>query len=121
VLCVDDERDILDAMKGLLTRWGCRVHLAHSASEAKAIFEHHSPAILLVDFQLSDGQTGFELVDFLHAHGQSGFVAALVSASPSAEVREGARRRGMDCLAKPINASALRALLTRLQEARTRG
>ncbi len=59
VLCIDNERAILDGMETLLGGWGCRTLVAADLSEAIAAIEdsHLEPDGFLVDYHL-DGANG---------------------------------------------------------------
>src|SRR3984957_15620760 len=60
VLCIDNDRAILDGMEAVLGGWGCRVLKAADVAEALAVMEASSssdPDGLLVDYHL-DGSNG---------------------------------------------------------------
>lgn len=54
VLCVDNDDQVLDGQKSLLTRWGCEVALARSSTEVILGFEgdNQIPELVLLDYQL---------------------------------------------------------------------
>jgi anti-sigma regulatory factor (Ser/Thr protein kinase) len=58
VLCLDDEAPVLEATVALLQRWGCDARGARDDASAKAAFNGTTPDVVLLDFQLENGQTG---------------------------------------------------------------
>jgi len=54
VLCVDDERDVTDLVRFLLTRAGCDVASAASGRAALASVRDRRPDLLLLDLMLPD-------------------------------------------------------------------
>ena len=68
VLCVDNERSILDGMETLFNGWGCRTLKAASLTEALAAIEISGlePDGLLVDYHL-DGGNGIAVIGELAA------------------------------------------------------
>ena len=63
VLCVDDERTILDAMSALLEKWGCGVNTVQSLADARRLIDEGLEVdVLLADLELTDGQTGFDVI-----------------------------------------------------------
>ena len=68
VLCVDNEKEILDGMTALLTRWGVRVLVADGSAEARRLFESDRPDVVLADYRLGEGDCdGLELLQSLRA------------------------------------------------------
>jgi CheY-like chemotaxis protein len=63
VLCIDNDRSILDGMEKLLGGWGCRVLTAAGLTEALAAIEASGlePDGLLVDYHL-DGDNGISAI-----------------------------------------------------------
>jgi Na+/proline symporter/signal transduction histidine kinase/ActR/RegA family two-component response regulator len=113
VLCVDNERTILDGMQTLLGGWGCRVLTAADLTEALARLEGSGlePDGLLVDYHL-DGDDGIgAIAELRRRHGRD-LGAILVTADRSLRVREEARAAGVQVLNKPVKPAALRALIT---------
>ena len=55
VLCIDNEKAILQGMTELLTAWQCHVFTAVNAKQAREIYAKHEDDIdiLLVDYQLT--------------------------------------------------------------------
>jgi signal transduction histidine kinase/CheY-like chemotaxis protein len=116
VLCIDNERAILEGMETLLTGWGCRVLKGADLAEAMAALGASGlePDGLLVDYHL-DGGNGIAAIRQLR--GQLGrpdgrdVPAIVITADRSARVREEARAEGAHVLNKPLKPASLRALM----------
>ncbi|MEM9879900.1 MAG: PAS-domain containing protein [Pseudomonadota bacterium] len=113
VFCIDNDPDILSATTALLSRWNCIItgiqtaaHLAEALRGAAA-----SPDLVLLDYQLDDGATGFEYLDQLV--GKWGFQppVILMTAAQESDVETEAHERGVPVLRKPIAPAQLRALI----------
>ena len=113
VLCIDNERAILDGMQTLLGGWGCRVLKAVDLAEALAAIEGSGtePDGLLVDYHL-DGDNGLGVIAELRRRFGRDLAAILVTADRSLPVREEARAAGVHVLNKPVKPASLRALIT---------
>jgi len=116
VLCIDNERAIIDGMATLLGRWGCRVLKGADLAEAMTVLDASGlePDGLLVDYHL-DGGNGIATIRALrHRLGRSDgrdVPAIVITADRSIHVREGARAEGAHVLNKPIKPASLRALM----------
>jgi CheY-like chemotaxis protein/two-component sensor histidine kinase len=113
VLCIDNERSILDGMQTLLGGWGCRVLKAADLAEALAAIEGSGlePDGLLVDYHL-DGGNGVVAIAELRRRVRRDLAAILVTADRSVHVREEASAAGVHVLNKPVKPASLRALIT---------
>jgi Na+/proline symporter/signal transduction histidine kinase/ActR/RegA family two-component response regulator len=113
VLCIDNERTILDGMETLLGGWGCRVLTAPDLAAALAAIEASGlePDGLLVDYHL-DGGNGVAAIAELRRRRKRDMPAILITADRSAHVREEARAAGVHVLNKPVKPASLRALIT---------
>ena len=118
LLCVDDERVILDGMEAVLGAWGCEVRTARDAGTAIAVYKDFRPDIMLLDLRLQNDETGFEIVDAIRVLEGPAPACALLTASASDGTLDAAKRRGLDMLAKPVDPEKLRSLICRLAEAR---
>jgi Na+/proline symporter/signal transduction histidine kinase len=116
VLCIDNERTIVEGMETLLGGWGCRVLKAADLDEAiRAIAASGAePDGLLVDYHL-DGGNGIAAIAALRRHLNRLVPAILITADRSVHVREEARLEGAHLLNKPIKPASLRALITQWQ------
>jgi PAS domain S-box-containing protein len=111
VLCVDNDRPILDGMEALLGTWGVDVLKARNAAEAAGVAAESDFDVVLADYHLGDGVDGLELLRQLQASRAASFAAALITADHGTEVALLARTAGYPLLHKPLRPAALRALL----------
>jgi len=113
VLCIDNERAILDGMETLLGGWGCRTLKAADLTEALAAIATSGaePDGLLVDYHL-DGGNGITAIAELRRRLGRDVPAIVITADRSLHVREEARAEGAHLLNKPIKPASLRALIT---------
>jgi len=113
VLCIDNERAILDGMETLLGGWGCRTLKAADLAEALAAIATSGtePDGLLVDYHL-DGGNGVTAIGELRRRLGRHVPAIVITADRSLHVREKARAEGAHLLNKPIKPASLRALIT---------
>ena len=103
MLCIDNERTILDGMQTLLGGWGCRVLKAADLTEALATLEGSGlePDGLLVDYHLDGGDGIGAIAELRRRHGRD-LRRILVTADRSLRVREEARAAGVQVLNKPV-------------------
>ncbi|RMH87915.1 response regulator [Lysobacter pythonis] len=111
VLSIDNDPDILDGMRALLSRWQVEVRTASDVEGALATLAVFSPQVLVVDFHLHDRLDGLQLIDALREAAGRRLPAALLTGDGSAEVKEAARMRGVVVLTKPVKPASLRAFL----------
>jgi DNA-binding response OmpR family regulator len=120
VLCIDNQTDILDGMRGLLSKWGARPLIASTQEGALAELEQlkstHGamPAILLVDYHLDDGVTGTDVILALRKASGVRLPAVILTADYTEEVIDEVRRENHAILHKPVKPAALRALMNRI-------
>jgi signal transduction histidine kinase len=115
ILCVDNERAILDAMEGLLGGWGCDVRSARSLKDIDKdrLLVGWMPDLVLMDYHL-DQTSGLDAVEWLRHNVGGHLPAALVTADRSAAVRTLAEERNIAVVTKPVKPAGLRATITGL-------
>ena len=115
ILCVDNERAILEAMHGLLTHWGCDVRIALSLKQIdrERLLEGWYPDLVLMDYHL-DQTSGLDAIEWLRHNVGGHLPAALVTADRSPAVRALAEDRGIAVVTKPVKPAALRAAISGL-------
>jgi signal transduction histidine kinase len=121
VLCIDNERAILDAMEKLLGGWGCDVRSARSLKDIDkdGLLVGWLPDIVLMDYHL-DQTSGLDAVEWLRHNVGGHLPAALVTADRTAAVRALAEERGIAVVTKPVKPAALRATISGLAAQRKR-
>jgi CheY-like chemotaxis protein len=67
ILLVDDDQDIIEMNKTILTKRGHRVTVAYSAAEARRAIQAGPPDAAVLDVMMEDKTIGFELARQLHA------------------------------------------------------
>ncbi|PKM15816.1 MAG: hybrid sensor histidine kinase/response regulator [Gammaproteobacteria bacterium HGW-Gammaproteobacteria-2] len=115
VLCLDNDREILDGMQALLTRWHVQVETAETIDEALARAAAQQPQVFLVDYHLHDRADGLAALDALRAAGGDASSGALLTADGSDTLKQRAREHGYVVLTKPIKPAMLRAFLAAQQ------
>jgi signal transduction histidine kinase len=115
VLCVDNERAVIDAMGGLLEGWGCDVRGARSLKEIDrdGVLLGWLPDLVLMDYHL-DQTSGLDAIEWLRHNVGGHLPAALVTADRSPDVRRLAEERGIPVVTKPVKPGALRATISGL-------
>jgi len=115
ILCVDNERAVLDAMEGLLRGWGCDVRSARSLKDIDkdGLLLGWLPDLVLMDYPL-DQTSGLDAVEWLRHNVGGHLPAALVTADRTPQVRALAEERGIAVVTKPVKPAALRAAISGL-------
>jgi two-component system, sensor histidine kinase and response regulator len=115
VLCVDDEKAILNILFRLLSKNGFNPRIVNNPEEAKEIFISFQPDIVLLDVMMP-GISGNELLDFFHAHRP--FVkVVMITAHPSeANIVHALQSGAFDFIAKPFKIEYLLNCLARAKE-----
>jgi len=115
ILCVDNDKAVLDAMCTLLNGWGCTVIAASDlASVRQAIRLHGEPDVMLLDYQLDDGITGIQVHNALNMEFGKKYPAVVITANNTENVRRTAEEAGCLFLPKPVRPASLRAAITSL-------
>ena len=119
VLCLDNDREILDGMEALLGRWGVDVRVAETVAGALAAARADRPDVLVADYHLHDELDGLGALQALRAVCGPHTPAVLVTADGSDAVKRAARDLGIPVLTKPVKPASLRAFLAAQQRVRT--
>ena len=108
---VDDDPAILSALGNLLQQWGMGVQLMSTlhqvAHELKA-----APDVVLVDYQLLNGENGLMVAQEVHQRWGAQIPIVLITGDTRTETIQTLRKSGFTILHKPVRANQLRALLT---------
>jgi two-component system, sensor histidine kinase len=116
VLLVDNDPQVLDAMRVLLERWQCQVRAAATTDDALDHLGETSwlPDIIIADQHLDQGELGSETVNQARAYLQRNVPALIITADASDEMQRVARAAGIELMHKPVQPAQLRALLAHL-------
>jgi len=125
VVVIDDDALVLDGMRGVLKSWGCNVVTATSGDVALAALSkgERPPDIIISDYRLNDGKTGFDAIERIRCAFGAPIPAFLISGDTAPERLREARASGYYLLHKPVLPITLRAVVSQLlkdrQEAET--
>lgn len=92
VLVVDDEQTLAQNLQAYLQAQGLDVHVAHDGAAGIALAQRQAPDVIVLDFRLPDME-GFQVLETVRKNRQCHFV--LITAHPTAEVRERAAELGV--------------------------
>lgn len=111
VLCVDDEKPILESLEMLLSAWDCHVVVVSSPKAFDQAIATQSFDAMVADYELNSDRTGLDLIEAFQT--QSGLVdrTILVTAHRAEAVHERAKSLGVKVEGKPIAAGTLRRFL----------
>ena len=112
VLCVDNDKAVLEALTGRFARWGAVVD---GFSSLEGVEDHvfeggDQPDLLVLDYQLDDGVTGLDVLKHLREEKGLDSPAIFVTASPPSETETALAGVDAAVLQKPVEPAALRAL-----------
>ncbi|MBS3745667.1 MAG: PAS-domain containing protein [Wenzhouxiangellaceae bacterium] len=117
VLCLDDDREILDGMQMLLERWGCRVRIAANRSDAlDAVGEE--TGLIIADYHLGGGDDGVSASAELRRAAGREIPVLILTADREDELGDLLEALGYQRLFKPVKPAALRALMRHLVASR---
>ena len=113
---IDDDELVRDGMARLLQSWGCQVVAAASDNAALAALVEHvrQPDLIISDYRLGDGNTGFKAIERLRSALCAPIPAFLISGDTAPERLREASASGYHLLHKPVSPAVLRATLNHL-------
>lgn len=113
ILVIDDERDILQAMQTILSKWGCNVVTAESLDDAINELDKKNivPEIVLSDLRLRDNKTGVEAIDHLRERFGASLPGVLITGDTSPEKISLVEKSGYELLQKPVRPAHLRTVI----------
>jgi signal transduction histidine kinase/CheY-like chemotaxis protein len=116
IVVIDNDPMVLEAMSGLLRRWGCRIITAETADAAVQELADNTtlPDLIISDYHLSDGKTGIEAIAQLRAALGTAVPALLMSGDVNAGPLRAAQETGFPLLHKPVEPMTLRATLMQI-------
>jgi two-component system response regulator SaeR len=66
ILLVDDDQDLIEMNRTVLSQRGHKVNVAFSAAEARTVANVNPPELAVLDVMMEDKTAGFELARWLH-------------------------------------------------------
>jgi two-component system, sensor histidine kinase len=115
-LVVDDDRQVLDAMKRILARWEVRAMFCETAEDALRVLEASDPITgwnVLIDHRLPGDLDGLALADRIRVLYGPRVLPAIITGEADEALEAAADQRGVVILRKPVQPVRLRALLAR--------
>lgn len=104
ILCVDDDADLLEAMKLRLEHAGYHVNTAFSAEEGLRSFKKQRPDFIIVDLMMEEIDSGTALVKDLSLAGNQAPVFMLSSTGDQLNLAVDFQGLGLDgVFQKPVN------------------
>lgn len=112
-MVVEDDPDVRDAMVQRLEMWGAAVLAVASTSEAieQASSIGIAPDILLVDYDLGNGDTGVQTIQALREITGTHIPAIMITATRSDTLLEQGKIMGFTVLTKPVQLNLLHPLI----------
>jgi Na+/proline symporter/signal transduction histidine kinase len=119
VVAIDNDSRVLDGLRVLLEKWGCRVVAAASLAECVVALRAGGarPEAIVADYHLDEGD-GLAAIAALRSEFGEETPAILATADRSPDVRDAAARADVVLLNKPLRPAALRATLMRCKTMR---
>jgi len=116
IVVIDDDALVLDGMRGILRTWGCSVVTAASEGAALAALAAHRrpPDLIISDYRLGDGRTGFQVIARLRGALGARIPAFLISGDTAPERLREASASGFYLLHKPVLPFTLRSTVSQL-------
>lgn len=111
VLCIDNEEPILEAMRALLTRWGCRVVTACDEAQALERLDGAVPDVACVDYHIGEDDDGLTVLARLRRRWGADVRGLLLTADRTPEVKAQAAAAGCQIIYKPVKPASLRRFL----------
>lgn len=118
LLVVEDDLLALAGLQSLLESWGCEVRSAENLPQALAHLNGGwVPDLIVSDFRLPDGATGFDVIRKVRDTVGVAVVACLMSGDHNPELAQAAKSAGLTLLNKPVRPAKLRSLIRHLLNA----
>ncbi len=114
LLVLDNELSILHSMAALLGQWGCEALTATDEASALEVLQGRAPELILADYHLDLGVTGWEVVQALRLHFNTAIPLVMITADRSDECRKQLQGLGVPVLNKPVKAGKMRSVLSHL-------
>ena len=113
ILVIDDEREIRDAMRTLLSKWGCEVVTAESPEEAENIVYEKgiTPDLIISDLRLHGSWTGVQALDGLRERFGAAIPCILITGETDLEQLKLVKDSGYALLQKPVRPIRLRSAI----------
>lgn len=113
ILVIDDHAASREAMRNLLTSWGCATLLADAEDSALAALRESTsaPDFIISDFRLRNHRTGGQAIECVRNFLGESTPAVIISGDTAPERLREVEASGHTLLHKPVPSARLRALL----------
>ncbi|WP_019529142.1 hybrid sensor histidine kinase/response regulator [Dasania marina] len=120
ILVIDDDMNVLEGSRLLLSEWGCEVITAASKQEALAQLEQarRMPEGIIADYRLRDNLTGVDAVQSLQQHYQQKIPALIITGDIEEDRLRLVSASGLQILHKPAPPAKLRAFVNAIKRAK---
>jgi CheY-like chemotaxis protein/anti-sigma regulatory factor (Ser/Thr protein kinase) len=115
VLVIDDDATTRDSLRRLLTNWGYDCAAFDAGDPALQFLASEGAQkrwIVLLDYRLAGGETGFTIADRIMTYHPGRTRISMMTGDIGGEIAEGARQRGILLMRKPVPPIRLSALLS---------
>jgi two-component system, sensor histidine kinase len=115
ILVIDDEKDILDAIKLTLEKWNHNVEIASTIDEAISVIKNgFKPDIIMTDYRLQRDKTGLDAVREIKQHITDNTAYIIITGDTSPERIKEASNSGYPIIHKPVTPIVLRNAINQL-------
>lgn len=115
VLVVEDEQEVLSAMKDMLERKGCQVFITDKAEVAWDIFQKEHPQAVSIDINLPFSKfDGLELLSRIRQSDKKVYCAVFSCLEAADKKPEAVRLGANDYVEKPLGSQELISLIDNL-------
>jgi len=112
IVVIDDELDIIEGMRNVLTVWGCTTYTGTSTAEAMTALQGQDmPDLIIADFRLKEHESGLDAIQTIRDEYNHDIPAALITGDTSPERLRQAASASAILMHKPVEPENLRALL----------
>jgi PAS domain S-box-containing protein len=113
VIVIDDEPDVLEGMRELITGWKYDVITATSTQEALIKIDQSSkvPNLILADYRLPEELTGAQAITLIHNKLGKEIPAVIITGDTAPDRIQEAKASGFILLHKPLRPAKLRQLI----------
>ena len=118
ILVIENDLDVREATRDLLSDWGATVATAGSCAEAVEIARRTPPDLVLADFRLPGSGFGIDAIKQIRAFSKAPVAAVVVTGDTAPEQLKKIESIGYPVLVKPVDAERLRTVIASLLDAR---
>jgi len=113
ILVIDDDEDILKAMKHQLNSWGCIVNsfTNHFDSLNYITEKEYQPDLIIIDYRLENGIKGTNIILEILSQFKEDIPVVFISADISPKRSEEIKSSGYQLLHKPVRPAVLRLMI----------